>query len=60
MYLEDVAKHCGMVDYYDNVGGKIYELSEAVADPESSSRLIVPVRSVDGFLLGFAYMAKVE
>ena len=41
MFLEDIAKQYGMVDYYEQRTGKIYKMSEAkVTD---SGYLLVPV-----------------
>lgn len=57
MLLEDIAMLYGMVDYYDPVDMKIYELSKAIDDGDT---LLVPVRDTNGFLLGHARMAKVE
>lgn len=57
MMLEDIAMVYGMIDYYDNVGMKIYKMSKAIDDGDT---LLVPVTNLDGFLLGHARMAKVE
>lgn len=57
MMLEDIVKTYGMIDYYDNVGGKTYELSKAIKDRDT---LLVPVRDTDGILLGHVRIAKVE
>lgn len=60
MYLEQIAKQYGMVDYLDHNTGKIYQLSKAIEDADST--LLVPVVSVfgDGILEGYARMQKVE
>ena len=36
MMLEDIARTYGMTDYYDNIGGKIYQLSQATEAPDNS------------------------
>lgn len=59
--LEEIAKTYGMNDYYDQVGGKIYELSNAMEDPDNEGELLVPVKDVmgDDILVGYARMRKV-
>lgn len=60
MYLEQIAEQYGMVDYLDHNTGKIYQLSKAIEDADST--LLVPVVSAfgDGILEGYARMQKVE
>lgn len=59
--LEAIVKTYGMNDYYDQVGGKIYELSNAMEDPNNEGELLVPVKDVmgDNILVGYARMRKV-
>lgn len=61
MMLEDIARTYGMTDYYDNVGGKIYELSQTIEAPDNEQELLVPVKDVmgDNILVGYARMRKV-
>lgn len=56
MKLEDVVKIYGMNDYYDNVTGNIYKLSQAVDN--GNGMLNVPVESWDGNLLGCVAIYK--
>lgn len=59
--LEDMARTYGMTDYYDNIGGKIYELSQAMEAPDNEQELLIPVKDVmgDNILVGYARMRKV-
>lgn len=61
MMLEDIARTYGMTDYYDNIGGKIYELSQAMEAPDNEREPLVPVKDVmgDNILVGYARMRKV-
>lgn len=61
MMLEDIARTYGMTDYYDNIGGKIYQLSQAMEAPDNSEELLVPVIDAmgDNILEGYARMRKV-
>lgn len=67
MMLEDIARIYGMgADYYDNIGNKIYELTQATEAPDNSEELLVPVKDVyvedgktKGKLAGYARMRKV-
>lgn len=54
MRLEDIAKTYGMVDYYDNIGGKIYHLSRAQYDV-CNDETVVPV-SEGGQVIGVTRM----
>lgn len=57
MLLEDVAREYGMVDYYDHVYSRVYELSRAVED---SGTMVVPVRdALTGDIMGYQRMAKI-
>lgn len=61
MTLEGIARIYGMTDYYDNISGKIYQLSQATEAPDNSEELLVPVIDVigDNVLEGYARMRKV-
>lgn len=61
MMLEDIARTYGMTDYYDNIGGKIYQLSQATEAPDNSEELLVPVIDAmgDNILEGYTRMRKV-
>lgn len=61
MMLEDIARTYGMTDYYDNISGKIYQLSQTMESPDNSEELLVPVIDVmgDNVLEGYARMRKV-
>lgn len=57
MFLEDIAKKYGMIDYYEQRTGKIYKMSEAkVTD---SGYLLVPVYYA-GKLLNWVRMEVVN
>lgn len=66
MYLEDIIKQYGMVDYYDGVNNVVYELSKA---EKEGSRYKVAVRKAlmasDGKIdykdfIGYAYVEEQE
>lgn len=59
MYLEDIAKSYGMIDYYDIITGRIYELSKAEFRDGDENVLSVPIKDICGNLVGHAYMADV-
>ena len=61
MMLEEIARMYGMNDYYDQITGKVYELSNAI-ESDKEGELLVPVKDVmgDDLLIGYARMQKVE
>lgn len=56
MMLEDIARTYGMTDYYDNIGGNIYELPQTMEAPDNEQELLVPVKDAmgDNILVGYA------
>ena len=57
MFLEDIAKQYGMIDYYEQRTGKIYNMSEA--EVTDSGYLLVPVYCA-GKLLNWVRMEAVN
>jgi hypothetical protein len=55
MYLEQIAKMYGMVDYLDQNTGYIYHLNKAVKE---DGMLKVPVTE-NGYLIGYAKMEDI-
>ena len=60
MWLEQIAKQYGMIDYLDHNTGKIYQMSKAIQDTDGT--LLIPVVSTygDNIFEGYARMRKVE
>lgn len=54
MRLEDIADMYGMNDYYDNISGRIFHLSQAHYD-ECNNQTVVPV-SEGGKVIGTTRM----
>lgn len=59
MYLEDIVKQYGMVDYHDRRRNLIYAISDAVKVSNDSNCLVVPVRTMQNRILGYCYMSEV-